>query len=460
MDGCRYQGRKRVGEPRVLRIAAGAGYSGDRIEPAADLAERGGLDYLVFECLAERTIADAQLRRRSDPCGGFDPFLEARIAAVLDACRRNGTRIITNMGAANAQAAAERVRQIAAGMGHPDLRVATVVGDDVLDICRELDVALDNGLTVGALGERVISANAYIGAGPIAAALAQGADIVLTGRVSDPALFLAPLVHEFGWSMTDWDLLGKGVLIGHLLECAGQLCGGYFADPGYKDVPDMARLGFPLAEVTADGLAEFSKLEGTGGRIDSATVKEQVLYEIHDPARYLQPDVVADFSKVTVRETGPDRVRVTGATGTARTGMLKVSVSYHDGFIGEGQISYAGPGAVERGRLALEILRERLAAIEALQDARFDLIGLDALHGVGLSGGARPYEVRVRVTARAPFADTAARVGHEVEALYTNGPAGGGGAVKTVRPGVALASALLPESQASARVVMLKGVLE
>ncbi|AMY68378.1 acyclic terpene utilization AtuA family protein [Frigidibacter mobilis] len=447
-----------MGEPRVLRIATGAGYSGDRIEPAADLAQRGRLDYLVFECLAERTISDAQLRRRADPCGGYDPFLEARITAVLDACRRNGTRIISNMGAANAPAAAQRVRQIAAAMGHTDLCVAIVIGDDVLDICRQQDVALDNGLTVGALGERVISANAYIGAGPIAAALAQGADIVLTGRVSDPALFLAPLVHEFGWDMTDWDLLGKGVLIGHLLECAGQLCGGYFADPGYKDVPGMARLGFPLAEVTADGLAEFSKLADTGGRIDSATVKEQVLYEIHDPARYLQPDVVADFSKVTVLETGPDRVRVTGASGTARTGMLKVSVAYHDGFIGEGQISYAGPGAVERGRLALEILRERLVALDALQDARFDLIGLDALHGAGLSRGALPYEVRVRVTARAPSADIAARVGHEVEALYTNGPAGGGGAVKTVRPGVALASALLHESQASARVVMLEGV--
>ncbi|TKA97732.1 DUF1446 domain-containing protein [Cereibacter changlensis] len=436
-------------------MAAGAGYSGDRIEPAADLAQRGRLDYLVFECLAERTIADAQLRRWADPSGGYDPFLDARITAVLDACRRNGTRIISNMGAANAPAAAQRVRKIAAEMGHADLCVATVTGDDVLDICRKQDVTLDNGLTFRALGARVISANAYLGAAPIAAALAQGADIVLTGRVSDPALFLAPLIHEFGWSMTDWDLLGKGVLIGHLLECAGQLCGGYFADPGYKDVPDMARLGFPLAEVTADGLAEFSKLAGTGGRINSATAKEQVLYEIHDPARYLQPDVVADFSKVTVLETGQDRVRVTGASGTARTGMLKVSVSYHDGFIGDGQISYAGPGAVERGRLALEILRERLAAIDAMQDARFDLIGLDALHGTNLSRGTLPYEVRVRVTARAPSADIAARVGHEVEALYTNGPAGGGGAVKTVRPGVALASAFIHESQAPARVVML-----
>lgn len=447
-----------MGEARALRIAAGAGYSGDRIEPAVDLAQRGRLDYLVFECLAERTIADAQLRRHVDPSGGYDPFLEARITAVLDACRRNGTRIISNMGAANTPAAARRVREIAAGMGHADISVATVIGDDVLDICRRQDVALDNGLTMGALGDRVISANAYLGAGPIAEALARGADIVLTGRVSDPALFLAPLIHEFGWSMTDWDILGKGILIGHLLECAGQLCGGYFADPGYKDVPDMARLGFPLAEVTADGTAEIGKLDGTGGRIDSATVKEQVLYEIHDPARYLQPDVIADFSKVTVLETGPDRVRVGGASGAPRTGMLKVSVSYHDGFIGEGQISYAGPGAVERGRLALEILRERLSKVDALREARFDLIGLDALHGTGLSRGALPYEVRVRVAARAPSAEVAARIGHEVEALYTNGPAGGGGAVKTVRPGVALASALLHESQASARVVMLEGV--
>lgn len=441
----------------TVRIGAGAGYSGDRIEPAVDLAERGALDYLVFECLAERTIANAQLRRHGAPDGdgGYDPFLDARIRAVLGACRRNGTRIVTNMGAAHPLAAARRVKALGAEMGHPDLKVAAVTGDDVLAACRAHDVALDNGATIAALGERVISANAYLGAAPIAEALAAGADVVITGRVGDPALFLGPLVHEFGWAMDDWERLGRGTLVGHLLECAGQITGGYFAEPGRKDVPGMADLGFPFAEVEADGTAEITKLPGTGGRIDGATVKEQILYEIHDPARYYQPDVIADFSRVTVEETGPDRVRVAGAGGTRRTGTLKVSVSYHDGHVGEGQISYAGPGAVARGRLALQIVRERLEAAGGLGETRFELIGVDALHGAALSQGHEPYEVRVRAVARAARREDAERVGDEVEALYTNGPAGGGGAVKAVRQAMGLASALLDERHASPSVTLI-----
>lgn len=442
---------------RLVRIGAGAGYSGDRIEPAIDLVERGRLDYLVFECLAERTIANAQQQRSTMPDGGYDPFLDARIRAVLNPCRRNGTRIISNMGAANPLAAARRVREIAVELGHPDIVIAAVTGDDVLAACHAQDVALDNGLTVGVIGDRMISANAYLGAGPIAEALAAGADVVITGRVGDPSLFLGPLVHEFGWSLKNWDSLGKGTLVGHLLECAGQICGGYFADPGYKDVPDMAQLGFPFADVAFDGTAEIGKLDGTGGRIDAATVKEQILYEIHDPARYFQPDVVADFSRVSVAETGPDRVRVLGACGSPRSGTLKVSVSYHDGYVGEGQISYAGPGAVARGRLALEIVRERLAGVTALKDARYELIGVDSLHGMKFGQDRDPYEVRARVVARAAARVDAERIGNEVEALYTNGPAGGGGAFKSVRQAVALASALIDESLATPTVTLLQG---
>ena len=218
---------------RPARIGAGAGYSGDRIEPAVELAERGQLDYLVFECLAERTIANAQLQRSIAPDGGYDPFLDVRIRAVLAPCLRNGTRIISNMGAANPLAASRRVQEIAAELGYPDIKVAAVTGDDVLAACRAQDVALDNGLTVAALADRMISANAYLGAGPIAEGLAAGADVVITGRVGDPSLFLGPLVYEFGWSLEDWNSLGKGTLVGHLLEGAGPICGGYFPAPGY-----------------------------------------------------------------------------------------------------------------------------------------------------------------------------------------------------------------------------------
>jgi hypothetical protein len=442
---------------RTIRIGAGAGYSGDRIEPAVELAEKGTLDYLVFECLAERTIALAQQARMKDPDGGFDPLLVARMQAVLPICRRNKVRIVTNMGAANPLGAAEATRAVARKLGLPSLRIAAVTGDDVLAAVKEADLALDNGNTVKGLGNRIVSANAYIGARAIAEALAAGADVVITGRAADPALFLGPLVHEFGWEMDDWELLGKGTLVGHLLECAGQITGGYFADPGVKDVEGLARLGFPIGEVREDGDLIVTKVEGSGGCVTPATVKEQLLYEIHDPAQYFQPDVVADFSQVRVEAIGPDRVHVTGGRGAPKTGLLKTSVGYIDSYVGEGQISYAGPGAVARGRLALDIVRERLDIIGAqTTELRFDLIGVNALHGDVLMESGEPYEARVRVAGRTETLNEAVKIGNEVETLYTNGPAGGGGAWKSAREVVAVASCLVPESAARPSMSLLE----
>jgi hypothetical protein len=273
---------------------------------------------------------------------------------------------------------------------------------------------------------------------------------VITGRASDPALFLAPMIHAFGWAMDDWNLLGQGTVAGHLLECAGQITGGYFADPGYKNIPDLARLGFPIGEVGEDGSLVITKVEGSGGAVTAQTCKEQLLYEVHDPTQYIQPDVVADFSQVKVEEIARDRVRVSGGRGTGRTGTLKVSVGYVDSFIGEGQISYAGPGALARGRLALEIVRERLKLTGvSASELRFELIGVDALHGANLSARANePYEVRVRVAGRTENLREAVRIGNEVETLYTNGPAAGGGAFKSARDVVAVASVLLPRELA------------
>jgi hypothetical protein len=437
---------------RSVRIGTRAGFAGDRIEPAVELAERGDVAYLVFECLAERTIALAQQARRRDPDGGYDPLLDARMRAVLPECRRRGIKIVTNMGAANPRAAAARIHAISRELGLHGLRVATVTGDDVIARIRGGAHAIeDMGITLADLGARVLSANAYLGALPIAEALAAGADVVVTGRVADPALFLAPLMREFAWDVADWDRLGRGVLVGHLLECAGQVTGGYFADPGFKDVPDLDRLGFPIAEVRADGGAVITKVEGSGGAVTTATCKEQLLYEIHDPARYVQPDVVADFSRVTIEEAGRDRVRVGGAAGRPRPDTLKVSVGYIDSYLGEGQISYAGPGAVARGRLAGEIVQARLRrAGVRIGEARFDLIGVDALHMPGAADRARePAEVRLRVAARADSLAGAVRVGNEVEALYTNGPAGGGGVFKDAREIVAIASTFIPRDLAT-----------
>jgi hypothetical protein len=434
---------------RTIRIGAGAGYSGDRIEPAVELAEKGELDYLVFECLAERTIALAQQAKMKDPAAGYDPLLNRRMQAVLPLCAKNGVKIVTNMGAANPIAAAEATRGVARGLGLTGLKIAAVTGDDVLNDLRDRDIALDNGETVRSLANRVVSANAYVGAKSIVEAFAKGADIVITGRTADPALFLGPLVHEFGWAMDDWTLLGRGTLIGHLLECAGQITGGYFADPGAKDVRDLARLGFPIGEAREDGDVVITKVPGSGGEVATRTVKEQLLYEIHDPAQYFQPDVVADFSSVRVEEIGHDRVRVSGGGGAPKTGLLKTSVGYVDGYIGEGQISYAGPNAVARGRLALEIARERLNLTNVrTSETRFDLIGVDALHGSARSGEGDPYEVRVRVAGRTDNIVEATRIGEEVETLYTNGPAGGGGAWKSAREVIAVASTLIPETAA------------
>ncbi|MGO0792990.1 acyclic terpene utilization AtuA family protein [Herbaspirillum seropedicae] len=434
---------------RKVRIGAGAGYSGDRIEPAAELAERGELDYLIFECLAERTIAIGQQARLADPTKGYDPLLAERMHAVLKTCTDKGVRIITNMGAANPAAAAQRVREIARTLGLAHLKVAAVTGDDVLQAVQEGDFRIeDNGQPVSSLGERLISANAYLGVAPILEALQAGADVIITGRVADPALVLAPLVHEFGWAADDWDKLGQGTLVGHLLECAGQITGGYFADPGKKDVAGLARLGFPIGEVSADGSAVITKVAGSGGQVTAQTCKEQLLYEIHDPSAYYTPDVVADFSQVQITEIGPDRVAVSGGRGRARPATLKTTLGYRDSFIGEGQISYAGPGAQARAQLAAEIVRERLALTGVqTEELRLDLIGMNAIAGPQMSAGApEPYEVRLRVSGRTASMQQAVRIGNEVETLYTNGPAGGGGATKSAREVIAVLSLLLPRS--------------
>jgi len=442
---------------RTIRIGCGAGYAGDRIEPAVELATRGRLDYLAFECLAERTIALAQQRKARDPQAGFDPLLVERMRAVLPACAANGVTIVTNMGAANPAAAAAEVRRVARELGLGGLPVAAVTGDDVLDAIREGPFTIaETGAPVASLGDALVSANAYIGAGPIVEALGQGARVVVTGRAADPSLFVAPLRHAFGWAADAWPVLGRATLVGHLLECAGQVTGGYFADPGRTDVADLAMLGFPLAEVAEDGGAVITKVAGSGGEVTVATCTEQLLYEIGDPSAYVTPDVVADFSAVGLTADGPDRVRAGGAAGAPSPPQLKVALGYRDGFIGEGQISYGGSGAVARARLALSIVEARLRLIGLRAETiRYDVIGVDALHGPRIGAAhAEPYEVRARVAARTRTHADAVRIGREVEALYTNGPSGGGGATAAVREVLAIASVFVPRERVRYRVTV------
>jgi hypothetical protein len=443
---------------KVIRIGCGAGFAGDRIEPAVDLARRGELDYLVFECLAERTIALAQQARVRDPHAGYDPLLVARMEAVLPSCRKRGTTIITNMGAANPSGGAKAVRDVARRLGLGPVTIAAIVGDDVRGVVETGSFTVaETGQPVRELGDRLVSANAYIGAEPIVEALSQNVDVVITGRAADPSLFVAPIAHAHGWALDMWPELGRATLVGHLLECGGQLTGGYFADPGYKEVEGLDDLGFPIAEVAPSGPVIVTKLEGTGGAVTPATCKEQLLYEIHEPTAYFTPDTIADFSQVRIEAVGRDRVQVDGARGRPRPDTLKVSLAVRDGFVGEGQISYAGAGAENRARLAAEVVVRRLARSRiATSEVRCDLIGLDALHGAQIAAAAspRPYEVRLRVAARTHSLADAQAVGNEVESLYTNGPAGGGGTTKSTREVLSLVSTFIPRELVRCTVQM------
>ncbi len=369
-----------------LRIGAGAGFQGDRFEPAIILAEQGHLDFLVLECLAERTIALAQKFKLDNPALGYDPFLQRRMEPLLPLLKKRGIRLVTNMGAASPEAAGRSIIEIARQQGIP-IKVAVVSGDDVLaQLPSDLRIIeTDHSLRTYA---NVISANAYLGVEAMLPALASDADVIITGRVADPSLFLAPIVHHFGWQLDDWRRLGQGTLVGHLLECAGQITGGYFADPGKKDVPDLAHLGFPLAEVREDGSAILTKVTGTGGVINLATVKEQLLYEVIDPVAYITPDVVADFTQVELEDLGKDRVSVSNGLGHARTDSYKVSIGYQAGFRSEGEISYAGQNALGRAELAGRIISERLA--DDFPDLRIDYVGSTSVHRKSFAPQSRP----------------------------------------------------------------------
>jgi hypothetical protein len=306
----------------------------------------------------------------------------------------------------------------------------------------------------------MVSANAYLGADAVIAGLRTGAEVVLTGRVADPSLFLAPAMFAHGWNDGDLACLAQGTVMGHLLECAAQLTGGCFADPlrPEKFVADLADIGNPIAEIAADGSLTLSKLPGTGGRLDRRTATEQLLYEVHDPAAYITPDCVLDMSHVDLVETGPDRVTVTGARAQAAPEMLKVLVAYADGFIGEGEVGYAGIGAVERARLAAEVVQERLRRRGFVYDEmRVDLIGSTSLHGAA-SGLSDPYEVRLRIAARTMDRAAAQAVGFEVRAMHVNGPTGGGGgSVPSVRDVMAIQSVLVPRGIVQTSVTVLGG---
>lgn len=442
-------------EDRVYRIGSGAGFSGDRIDApqsvVAEIAAAGQGGAVIFETLGERTLALGQIAKRRDPESGYEPLLEDLLEPVLAQCVAAGIVVVGNFGAANPPAAAAAIHKLAARLGLGALRIAVVGGDD---LAGRIDLAdtqrWEGDGRLPALDGDVIAVNAYLGAAAIADAIRAGAQMVVTGRVADPALALGPLVAHFGWDWDDLDRIAAGTLVGHLLECGAQVSGGFFADPGLKNVPDAADIGFPIAEVEPDGSFVITKSEGTGGLVDLRTVKEQLLYEIHDPAAYLTPDVTLDITEVELVQLGPDRVRVTGARGHAAPPTLKATVSYYGDWLGEAEISYAGPNALARARLAIETINERLRRRGLPVRHRADIVGtvsaFDSDAGTLRADfdGPGSGDYRVRFAFGAASQREVERAVSEVGALYCCGPAGGGGVRHSVRPRVRTLSHLVP----------------
>lgn len=442
-----------------LLIGSGAGFSGDRTDAALPvvrtLIAAGGPAALIFETLAERTLALAQLARRQDPEHGYEPLLDQLLTPVLALCLKHNIPIIGNFGAANPRAAARRIAVLAADLALPAPRVAVVEGDDLSDDA-------GRALLRERVGEsfpeaRFVCANAYIGARGIADALRDGAQIVVCGRVADPALAVGPAMAHFGWAWDDWNRLAAATMAGHLLECGAQVSGGYFADPGMKDVPDVHAVGFPIAQLDENGAIEIFKAANTGGCVDLRTVKEQLLYEVHDPRAYLTPDVVADIGEVAVEQIAPDRVAVRNIRGHARTETLKANLFYQGGWIAEGEISYAGPNAAARARLAADIVRKRMTMLGFDAHIRFDLIGVlsvfadDAgtMLAAPQSGEADAQDVRLRAALVHEDKAVAQALLREVNTLYTCGPAGGGGVRTALRSRLNAMSCLVPRAAVS-----------
>ena len=450
---------------KSIRLGSATGWSRDRFEPAHDLLTLGNVQYLCFDAMSEVTMSAAQvsmLERPGNP--GYDPYLARRMAPILKECKTRGARIVTNSGWLDPVGAARLVASLAKDQRVENLKVAAVSGGMLTDRIADLGLRfIETGEPVSDYRDRIVSAEAYLGVEGIVEALRQGADVVITTRVADACLFLGPMVHEFGWAMDDWDRLAGGMILGHLMECGAQVSGGYFADPGYKDVPRLAEVGNPILEVRQDLAADITKLPGSGGLVSASTCKEQLLYEVQDPSAYYCPDVVADFTKVRFKEAGEDRVQVAiDGAGSPRTETLKALVALREGFMTEEMVLFAGPGAMERARLTEDILRERFAKVALDADEiRMEYIGINAVHRESSPAVATvPYEVVLRIAVKARAREEAEKLRMEVDPLAINGAYGTGKWATSapgsrVRPVIGLYSTLVPRSEISVDVRML-----
>ena len=439
---------------KKVYIASGAGFSGDRFDAAVPLVDHlsscNGPRYLIFEVLAERTIALAQIAKNADPDAGYSPYLDNYLRPILQQVKTHKIKIVSNMGAANPLAAARHVNRLAAELGLPPFKIAVLQGDDLtayLDKQTILQAPTMEGNRLS--GRELKAANVYLGGDAVAKALAKDVDIVLVGRTTDSALVLGPLMHEYGWAEDDWDSLAAGTICGHLLECGAQVTGAYFADPGFKDVPALAEVGFPLAEIEQDGSFVITKAERTGGCVTTATVTEQLLYEMHDPSCYIVPDVCADVTRLYLTEESENRIKVKGIKGTPRPAELKATVCVDGGFMAETELSYAGLNSLARAQLAGDVVMERMKKSGFNGDIRRDIIGAYSV----LDGGSEQFsspetlpfdgDYRLRLSLISASKAPAQKLCDELQHLYCSGPAAGGGFRGSVTPQMASASILL-----------------
>lgn len=446
-----------------IRIASGQGFWGDLIDAPMNQATGGPVDYIMMDYLAEVTMSILQKQKLKDSRFGYARDIPALMERMLPVIKEKGVKVITNGGGVNPTACRDAIFEVAKKLNIKDLKIGVVLGDNILDNVDELvnrGVELKNmetGESVKTVQDKVLSANVYFGAAPVVECLKQGADIVITGRVTDTGLTLAPMIYEFGWDMNDFDLMAAGTVAGHILECGGQASGGNFCGD-WKSIPDLARIGFPIAEAYPNGEVIITKHENTGGRVSVDTVSEQLVYEIGNPKDYITPDCIADFTSIHLEDAGENRVRVYNVKGLPATPFYKVSMSYSDGYSASGSLTYSWPEALEKAEAADKILRTRLDDLGLkFDEVRSEFQGYNACHGPIAKKIDDPNEVVLRFSVRSHDKNSVERFGKELAPLILTGPPGvtgfAGGRPKPSDV-VAYWPALIPKAEVTPQVVV------
>jgi hypothetical protein len=451
----------------TIRIAAGQGFWGDMLDAPVRQVKGGPIDYLMLDYLAEVTMSIMQKQRVRDPNAGYARDFVPLMREILPDCVRSDIKVTANAGGVNVKGCADAVKEVAKELGlSGKLKIGIITGDDIMDrlddfLARGVELRnMDTGEPLSSVRDRVQSANVYLGAWQMVEALRKGAQVVVAGRVTDTGLTLAPCAYEFGWSKDDWDKIAAGTIAGHIIECGAQ-CSGGNCQYEWSRIPDMANVGFPIAEVKADGTFVITKHEGTGGRVNIPSIKEQLLYEMGDPREYITPDCVADFTTIRLEDAGPDRVRVHGIKGRPFTEFYKVSVSYSAGFKAVGTLVYAWPDAYEKAKAADKILRERLDRLGLKFDQVLtEFVGVNATHG-RLAGEPAPdiAEVQLRIGVRGQDKKAVERFTKEIAPLVLTGPpavTGFAGGRPKVEEIVAYWPALIPKSEITAKVEVIE----